>query len=600
MEKNNRTENLIRVNQNAYSVKLPKYIAVLEEKPVILCDRNENPIKEYACPKLAFDEASGDNVAVIDLGDIPVGAYVIKCGDSRADICVSESAFTELTKSLIKALYYQRCGCELKPGHAGIFTHKACHTAPAADWADKTKKKSVIGGWHDAGDYGKYVSPGAVTVAHMLYAYLLFAKGCSDDINIPETGNNVPDILNEARYELDWILKMQREDGAFYHKLTKDHFAPFIMPEDDTDPEYLIPPTHCATADAVAVLALASRIYDEFDHAFSEKALSSAVSGWKWLVSNQNFSPYMNPEGVRTGPYGDSRVIDELFWAACELFAATGDNAYAAEAEKLYIYARDAGCDTGSGTNSDAGCDTGSGANSDAGATQNTIFKEMLEKQEIAAEEIKKKFPHWHTSKLSGLNTTEFGWSDVSGLGALCCLFSLKEKGGSVLYDELMEDFLKRSEKALERVNASIYRTALKTDEYHWGSILVVMNNAMSMIVNYLLTGREDMKNGALSQLDYSLGLNALDISFITGFGVRSVQNPHHRPSGADGIDAPVPGFIVGGPNKQWTYPETKERLGDTPAAKYYLDETPSADTNEVAIYWNSPVIFVAAFFAAL
>ncbi len=126
------------------------------------------------------------------------------------------------------------------------------------------------------------------------------------------------------------------------------------------------------------------------------------------------------------------------------------------------------------------------------------------------------------------------------------------------------------------------------------------MNNAMTMVVNFMLTGREDMRNGALSQIDYSLGLNALDLSFVTGLGHRSVQNPHHRPSGADGVDAPVPGFIVGGPNKKWTYPETKERLGDTPAAKYYLDETPSADTNEVAIYWNSPVIFVASFFNAM
>jgi endoglucanase len=117
------------------------------------------------------------------------------------------------------------------------------------------------------------------------------------------------------------------------------------------------------------------------------------------------------------------------------------------------------------------------------------------------------------------------------------------------------------------------------------------------MTVDYLLTGNEDMRNGALSQIDYALGLNALDLSFVTGIGTRSVQNPHHRPSGADGIKAPVPGFVVGGPNNKWTYPETKERLKNTPAAKYYIDETQFADMNEVAIYWNSPMIFVTAFF---
>ncbi|MCR4720750.1 MAG: glycoside hydrolase family 9 protein [Lachnospiraceae bacterium] len=567
--------NTIRINQNGYSVLLPKYIAVLEEKPVYLYDTNDNLISEYQYPGLTYDEASGDNVYMIDLGDIPIGKYTLKCGGSSAGITVSDKPFEVLVNSLIKGLYYQRCGCELESRHAGIFTHKACHTAPAAVWEDRSQKKLVTGGWHDAGDYGKYVSPGAVTVGHMLYAYLLFADGCSDDVNIPETGNGTPDILNEARYELEWILKMQREDGAFYHKLTKDHFAPFIMPEDDTDPEYLIAPSHCATADAVAVLALASRIYKKFDPGFSYRTLKSALMGSEWLVANQNFKPYINPEGVMTGPYGDVNVIDELFWACCELFATTGEKAYLSEAERLFINAKDMDNDT----------------------TGNCLFKEMLKKQKTAAEEFRKRFPHWNIPKISGLNTTEFGWADVSGLGALCCLFCLKENAGPILYGDLKKDFLERSEKALSCVNESRYRTALAVEDYVWGSMLNVMNKAMTMTVDYLLTGNEDMRNGALSQIDYALGLNALDLSFVTGIGTRSVQNPHHRPSGADGIKAPVPGFVVGGPNNKWTYPETKERLKNTPAAKYYIDETQFADMNEVAIYWNSPMIFVAAFF---
>ena len=132
---------------------------------------------------------------------------------------------------------------------------------------------------------------------------------------------------------------------------------------------------------------------------------------------------------------------------------------------------------------------------------------------------------------------------------------------------------------------------------YIWGSILPVMGNAMAMILTYLLTGREEMRDAALSQMDYALGLNALDTCFVTGFGERRVMHPHHRPSGADHIEEPVPGLISGGPNKNWPYAATKEKLGaDTPPAKYYLDETPSADTNEVAVYWNSPAVFTFAF----
>ncbi len=571
--------NSIRVNQNGYSAQLPKFVAVLEDSPLLLYDHKGDLIRQYPNPGLKNDEASGDRLAVIDLENIPAGSYTLRCGDSSKEIIVKDKAYAELTDALIKALYYQRCGCALEKKHAGIFTHRACHTAPATDWDTKTIVKSIIGGWHDAGDFGKYVSPGAVTVAHMLYAYILFGDGCCDDLNIPESGNGTPDILNEARWELEWIMKMQREDGAFYHKLTKDHFAPFIMPEDDLDPEYMIAPTHNATADAVAVLSLASRVYAKFDPDFGKDMLSSALAGWDWLVKNQEFVPYMNPEGVRTGPYGDGRVSDELFWACCELYASTSDSKYLKEAENLYNWAKD-------GTQKPDGSD---------------IFKTMIEKETEAHEKAKERFKNWKMPELTGLNLTRFGWSDVSGLGALCCLFVLKEKAGKVLGDELKSDFLKRSEEALERVNESVYRTSLRSDEYVWGSILSIMCNAMAMLVNHLLTGREDMRNGALSQLDYSLGLNSLDLSFVTGFGTYSVQNPHHRPSGADGIDAPVPGFIVGGPNKRWTYPETKQRLGEeTPAARYYLDETPSADTNEVAIYWNSPVIFIAAFFNSL
>ena len=570
--------NPIRVNQLGYGTRLPKYVAVLDEKPVYLFDNGGNLLTEYPVPGLSFDEASGDNVYILDLGDIKSGSYTLKSGEYTVDIEVSDKPYPTLVNSLIKGLYYQRCGCELEEKYAGLFTHKACHTTPATDWEDRLIKKTITGGWHDAGDYGKYVSPGAVTVAHMLYSYLLFGEGCSDDLNIPETGNGTPDILNEARYELDWILKMQREDGAFHHKLTKDHFAPFIMPEDDTDPEYIIPPSYTATAGATAVLALASRTYKKFDPAFSENALNAAVKGYKWLIANQDFVPYMNPKGVNTGPYNDTRVVDELFWASCELYLVTGERSYIDEAEKLYIFAK----------------------NADKAPAEDMVFRQMMIKQEEAVAYINKKYPFFHTPKLLGLNLAEFGWSNVGGLGALTCLFFLKEKAGHVLYDELKEDFLKRSEDVLRKVNDSKYRTALRIDEYVWGSVINLMNNAMTMVVNFMLTGREDMRNGALSQIDYSLGLNALDLSFVTGLGHRSVQNPHHRPSGADGVDAPVPGFIVGGPNKKWTYPETKERLGDTPAAKYYLDETPSADTNEVAIYWNSPVIFVASFFNAM
>ncbi len=528
----------IRINQEGYASALPVRIAVLSDAALRLKDASGRVIQEYPPEALRPDAASGDGLRLLTVEQLPEGRYTLESdGESRA-FTVARQPWRAVTNALIKGLYFQRCGCALCEAHAGLYRHPACHTAPATDWEDRSVRRKVPGGWHDAGDYGKYTGPGAVTVAHLLYAWLLFPEGCSDALNIPETGNGLPDILNEARYELDWLLEMQRSDGAFHHKLTKAHFAPFIMPEEDREPEYLMPVSHCATAAACACLALAYRVYRAFDLPFANHMLLSALRAWQWLEEHTDFVPFQNPEGVRTGQYGDGSDADERFWAACELLAATGEQRFREAAEKLYA---------------------------------------------------------------AGLRLTEFGWANVAGLGAICCLFCLKEQAGDVLHTSLREAFLRESEDVLALARASGYRTALPPERYIWGSILPIMNGAMAMILSFLLTGRQELRDEALMQWHYALGLNALDTCFITGFGQRSVLHPHHRPSGADQIDAPVPGLISGGPNKRYPYAATKEKLGeDTPPAKYFLDETPSADTNEIAIYWNSPTIFTAAYFNML
>ena len=525
---------VIRVNQEGYAEGLPVYAAILTKGLVELKDET-GKILPFEAEPLKLDEASDDRVTVANLGRLKAGTYILESPEGNRTLTVSARPWNAVTGALIKGLYYQRCGCELKPEHAGAYTHPACHTAPATDWEDRSIQRRITGGWHDAGDYGKYVGPGAVTVAHLLYTWKLFPEGCPDNLNIPESGNGVPDILNEARYELEWILQMQRSDGAFHHKLTKMRFAPFIMPQDDKEPEYLMPVNPAPTAAACACLALASRVYRAFDGEFAERTLQSARKAWEWLRNNTEYKPFLNPEGVYTGWYCEKTDRDDRFWAACEMLAATGEEEYRKAAEELYG---------------------------------------------------------------EGQQLTHFGWADVGGLGALCCLFELGEKAGEVLYTKLKEDFLGQSEEALKLSQASGYGTALAWDNYVWGSILPIMSNAMAMIMNALLTGRQEMRDAALKQWNYALGMNALDICFVTGFGENRVMHPHHRPSDADGIEDPVPGLISGGPNNKMCFPQTKEKLGEnTPPAKYYVEETFSADTNEIAIYWNSPAIFVGAYF---
>ena len=529
---------LFRLNQAGYAAGLPVCVAALAEGPVQLIDAYGETLRSFTVHQPPVDPASGDRVTLLDLGILPEGEYCLEGGSERRYLTVSARPWRDVGNALIKGLYFQRCGCGLSAKHAGPYAHPACHTAPAEDWLDRSVRRRITGGWHDAGDYGKYTGPGAVAAGHLMYAWKLFPDGCSDALDIPESGNGVPDILNEARFELEWLLQMQRYDGAFHHKLAKARFAPFIMPEEDKETEYLMPVSSCATGAACACLALAGRVYRAYDAAFANALLRAALRAWDWLHTHPDFLPFENPEGVRTGQYRDRSDRDERFWAACELFAATGEARFLREAETLYD---------------------------------------------------------------KGQRLTAFGWADVGGMAALCCLFDLGEKAGPILYTSLKKEFLLQSEQALHLSRASGYGTALAPDRYVWGSILPIMSNAMAMAVSARMTGRADMRDAALLQWHYLLGMNALDTCFVTGFGQKPVLHPHHRPSGADGVEAPVPGLVSGGPNKCFPYPATRERLGeDVPPAKYFLDETPSADTNEIAIYWNSPAVFVAACFNSI
>ena len=327
---------VFRINQTGYRTGFPVFVSVLSDDPVRLIDDSGCVIREFSAKASHYDAASGDPVTLLNLGILHAGEYWLESGGAARKINVSDTPWASVVDSLIKGLYFQRCGCELIGRYAGKYVHPACHTAAASEWDNRSAVRFVTGGWHDAGDYGKYVGPGAVTVGHLLYAWKLFPDGCSDMLNIPESGNGIPDILNEARYELAWLLQMQHAGGAFHHKLTKARFAPFIMPQEDRETEYLMPISHCATGAACACLALASRVYQTFDPSFSNQMLLASQRAWHWMETHPDFVPFRNPEGVRTGQYGDKSDHDERFWAACELFAATGNEKYLEAVEKLY------------------------------------------------------------------------------------------------------------------------------------------------------------------------------------------------------------------------------------------------------------------------
>jgi len=492
-----------------------------------------------------FDSASGDTVRLADFSEInKPGKYFLFSDGLKKTFYVCERPYRDLAGALIKGMYFQRCGCALLEEHAGVYNHAVCHTGKAKLIENMCVEVDVTGGWHDAGDYGRYIVPAAVTLAHMLYAYELFPQAFRDKLNIPESGNGIPDILNECRYELEWMLKMQRPDGGVYHKVATKVFAPFIMPEDDKEELYLFRVTHTATAGFSASLALAYRVFKPFDPNFAGKLLEASIKAWDWLENNPEYKPFKNPEGYSSGAYGDETCEDELFWASCELFAAMTHAGKISDRER---------------------------------------FKEFI------------------YDRADTIDISAFGWRNTGGFGALCCLFSIKDLDDAFIL-RLRENFLDEADERCDIMKQSGYETALEEDGYVWGSILPILNSAILLICAKLLTtGTLAYQSTAQSQLDYLLGMNATGYSFVTGFGENAFRYPHHRPSFADNIDDPVPGLVSGGPNNRYKDAVCKKLIPpETPPAKSYIDDTWTASANENAIYWNSSAIFVVAYFDSL
>jgi endoglucanase len=142
----------------------------------------------------------------------------------------------------------------------------------------------------------------------------------------------------------------------------------------------------------------------------------------------------------------------------------------------------------------------------------------------------------------------------------------------------------------------SAYGVTMQKSDFVWGSNSVALNQAMMLIQAYRQNGRRDYLNAAQSALDYVLGRNAIGMSFVTGYGSQSPQHPHHRISASDGIAAPIPGMMVGGPQ-----PGQQDKSGCHVAyptsipAKSYLDNDCSYASNEVAINWQAPLVYVSA-----
>ncbi|MBR4574572.1 MAG: glycoside hydrolase family 9 protein [Lachnospiraceae bacterium] len=327
-------ETQINLNQIGYRPKDEKRAVIRDaggdtEFDVRRCDTKESVFKGTITNGSGLG-SSGDSVSYADLSALTrPGRYMVttSSGKESYEFEIGDGVYDGALADSLRMLYLQRCGTDLPEEYAGEFAHGKCHDEIATIYGE-TGQMEVSGGWHDAGDYGRYTVPGAKAVADLLLAYELYPGSFDDNLGIPESNNGIKDVLDEARFELEWLHKMQLPSGCVSHKVTGLDFDGFIMPDKCTSKLYVMPASKTATADFAGVMYMAGRVYRDIDPAFSDKCIAAADRALAAYTDHRKDEGFTNPPDVLTGEYRDDCSEDEFLWAVCEGYRTTGDRRF--------------------------------------------------------------------------------------------------------------------------------------------------------------------------------------------------------------------------------------------------------------------------------
>jgi len=493
------------------------------------------------------DPNTGDDVEAADFSTLRESGryYVDVPGVGRSwNFSIESNVYSRAYKLAMLGFYGQRCGAGLDLGpEFREYKHSACHLkGEFHSTSGKSGERDNVGGWHDAGDYGRYVVNSGISTGSLLWAWELYAAKLKNiKLEIPESGNGTPDILNEARWNVEWMLKMQDDDGGVWHKQTSTHFAGFVLPEDDTLPGEVIGTgaapykSTCATADLAAVAAIAARVYKPFDKKFAAKNLRAARLAWRWSEKHPNVT-FKNPPGISTGEYGDRDCRDERVWAAAELWRTTGDPAY----NRFFL----------------------------------NNYADFQPKLDAPAAE---------------------GWREVAPMGLWTyALANLKGSDASAV-SAIRKNSLELAMRIAQRTSADPYRVSLVAKDYVWGSNGVAASYGMQVLVAHAFSPDPALLTAANDDLHYLLGRNTFSLSWMTQLGEHPYRHPHHRPSGADKNEEPWPGLLSGGPNAGRQDEVLAALPKELPPAKVYADDQGSYASNEIAINWQAALVFLLA-----
>ncbi|MDD1058628.1 glycoside hydrolase family 9 protein [Streptomyces cocklensis] len=514
------------------------------------------------------DPTSGQNVQTFDFSGYTTAGdgYTVAIGDETSEpFAIADDVYSALRTDSLAYYYDQRSGIAIDGAIAGAaYARPAGHLNVAPNTGDNDVPcqpgvcdytLDAAGGWYDAGDQGKYVVNGGIAVSELMNTYerTLTAKGANGAalgdgrLKVPETGNGVPDILDEARWELNFLMEMQVPDGRplagmAHHKLHDQAWTGLPQaPDQDSQPRRLHPPSTAATLNLAAAGAQCARLFRPYDAAFADRCL--AASQKAWTAAKAHPAVYADPDdAIGGGAYSDDNVTDEFYWAASELFITTGDDTY-----------------------------------------RQAVLTSPLHGDTAAV------FP-----------PDGFSWGSTAALGALdLATVPNKLTGDQLTTVRAMvtgaaDGYAADSQNALYGLPYSP-----SGNHYVWGSNSQVLNNAVVLGIANDLTGETKYRDAVLHALDYILGRNPLNQSYVTGFGERNSHNQHSR-IWAHQLDAALPnppaGTLAGGPDNQLEDPTAQKKLTGCAPAMCYIDDIQSYSTNESAINWNAPLAWVASY----
>ena len=551
-------DDMIRVNQVAFFPQQEK-IAVVDNggKKVTLTVRNAETGKVVGKTRFlrtSVSPWSKKRRAIVDFSKITApGRYVLECKGHQMPIEIKAHALTDLTAGAIKSFYLNRSGMAIEAKYAGQWARPLGHADtqvmihPSAVSPGRPAGTIISSpyGWYDAGDFNKYIVNSAYSVSLMLFAYEQ-NKAYFDalKVNIPEEGNQTADLLDELMYNLKWMITMQDPyDGGVYHKLTTPNFEGMVMPTECHQQRYVVQKSVTASYDFAAVMAQAARIFkgNKDYPCFSEHASRAALAAYHWAEQHPR-------------AFYNQRELSKNFQPAVNTGeygdGQSSDERYWAATE-LYLL------------------------------TEDPVFRDVavqMQPQEFYVP----------------------SWGGVASLGSFAWLMCPEDELGQKNRDMLIA----YCDNMLATIPTSSFNTPSgnKPGDFAWGCLSESFGvNGMVQLFAYRLTGDAKYLKAAQQNMDYLLGRNATGYCYVTGFGTKSPMFPHHRLSTADGVDAPFPGMLVGGPNPgQQDAHEAGVVYPSKEPDESYVDVVPSYASNEIAINWTAALVALAGWLDAV